>query len=433
MKRAIEDVKNSQVLTGAAKNGRIEQLKNSHDKWLEGWEANRQKYLQTREEAAGKATAQRKVVDDIQRKDWESEDAYADLKFSAFENRAFAEAAGRAGFGATVGSLALLGVIYGLIKAVGTTDYDEQEKSKQKRAAGIPDNSVNIFGYRFPYADNPFGNALKMGINLFEQYGRPGGNLDRAGAMTKRFGKDVASLNPLTAQEFTKDDWASWAGSKANSMTPLLNMKILQEIGEVADDKPRKYWEEGFAAQYLIKLPKLREHLPESESFIGGTEKRGDARRRALRAIDPLKTTRENSSQDDLPNTPLSKQADTDPGKDKKLDDAVRASKMSADEATRVLTEDANRGDISPAQYKQRMAALSQSKAVRRMTDADASGARDFAAIEKILKNAAPEDKPLLEKVLIDKAKAKFNSKTNKGIADGQKLLEIHTKYFAPE
>ncbi len=433
-KSEIEAVKNSKVLTAAAGDARIEQLQASREKWLESWEKNLEKYLEGRSGAADKATAQRKVVDDIQRKEWESEDAYADLKFSAFENRAFNEAAGRAGFGATVGSLALLGVIYGLIKAVGTTDYDDESaKSKQKRASGIPDDSVSIGGYRFPYADNPFGNALKMGINLFEQYERPGGKLDRAGAMAKRFGKDVTSLNPLTAQEFTRKDWSSWAGSKANSMTPLLNLKILQEIGEVADDKPRKYWEEGFAAQYLIKIPKLRENLPESESFIGGEEERGDIRRRALRAIDPLKTTRENLSQDDLPVTPLSKDRAADSSDDKKLDEKVRRGKMTQEEATKVLTDDVNRGDISLKQAKERMAALSESKSVKQLVDAGASGEQDFTNIERILKNAAPEDRNMLEKVLVDKINGKSKSPNNKSIADRQKLLEIHGKYFAPK
>ncbi len=304
----IEDTKNSKVFTDKFKQERIADIKTARSKWLDGWTSNRDKYVAERQRLSEKAVAERRVVDGVQKGDWESEDAYADLKFSEFENRAFAEAAGRAGFGATVGSLMLLGVIYGIIKAVGTTDYtDEKEKSKQKRAAGIPDNSISIFGYRFPYAYNPFGNAFKMSLNLFEQFERPGKPLDRASAMAERFGKDVTSLNPLTSNEFTKNDWASWAGSKANSMTPLLNLKILQEIGEVLDEKPRKYWEEGFAAQYLIKLPWLREYLPASDSALGGDAERGDIWRRAARAVDPLQVTKENKPQSALPVTPATK------------------------------------------------------------------------------------------------------------------------------
>ncbi len=60
-------------------------------------------------------------------------------------------------------------------------------------------------------------------------------------------------------------------------------------------------------AQYLIKLPLLREYLPESTSFIGGEQERGDLWRRAIRAIDPFQTTKENKSQNELPVTPVTK------------------------------------------------------------------------------------------------------------------------------
>jgi len=63
------------------------------------------------------------------------------------------------------------------------------------------------------------------------------------------------------------------------------------------DEKPRKYWSEGFAAQYMIQIPKLRESLPESKNFLGDNEARGDALRRVLRTIDPLQTTTPNKSQ----------------------------------------------------------------------------------------------------------------------------------------
>jgi hypothetical protein len=303
-----EAVKNSQALTDSAKVERYQKILQQRKDWLNAWQAKRDSYSEKRGKEFADIDQKRKEKDENIKEKWNSEDAYADIKFTAFENRAFIEAAGRAGFGATVGGLLLLGVIYGLIEAVGTTDYDDESgKWKAKRKAGIPDNSVKIGGYRTPFDNQPFGNAMKLGINLFEQYERPGKAYNRFGAMAERFGKDVSALSPLTSQEFTKDDWSSFAGSKANSMTPILNMKILQEIGEVMDEKPRKYWEEGFAAQYLIKIPIARQILPESESFIGGNQERGGAGRRFLRMVDPLKLIKEKSKQKYLPNTPLEK------------------------------------------------------------------------------------------------------------------------------
>lgn len=303
-----EAVKNSVALTDAAKVERYQKILQQRKDWLKTWQTKRDEYAEARENEFAKTDKKRREKDEKIREGWNSEDAYADIKFTAFENRAFAEAAGRAGFGATIGGLLLLGVIYGLIEAVGTTDYkDEPEKWKAKQKAGIPDNSVKIGGYRTRFDNYPFGNAMKLGINLFEQYERPGGGWNRAGAMTKRTTKDLLNLNPLTSQEFKKDDWASFAGSKANSMTPFLNLKILQEIGEVLDEKPRKYWEEGFGAQYLIKIPVAREALPESKNYIGGSQERGGAGRRFLRTIDPLQLVKEKSKQKYLPNTPLEK------------------------------------------------------------------------------------------------------------------------------
>ncbi len=294
------------MFTDSAKRERIAALKAKKKTWLETWEKKREAYKKQRKEDFELIDNRRRVADMKTREEWNAEDLFADVKFTAFENRQFAEAAGRTTFGTVVGGLLLLGVIKGMIDAVGATDYDDEKgKWYEKREAGIPDSSVRIGQYRTPYNRDPFGMAMNLGINQIEQFDRPGPGYARAGAMASRLGKDVRALNPLTTGEFTKDDFNSWAGSKANSLTPVLNLKVLQELGEVLDDHPRKYWDQGFAAQYLIHIPKLRESLPRSTTYIGGEEERGDVTRRFLRMVDPLKLTREKRSQRSLPKTPL--------------------------------------------------------------------------------------------------------------------------------
>jgi ribosomal protein S18 acetylase RimI-like enzyme len=298
----------SDTLTDAQRKARIKEINAKQKEWLSKWSNARSGYLDKRRALENQAYRERRLSDKILLEQWQQGDEYADLKFSQFENRAFAETVGRAGFGATVGGLLLLAVLAGILEAVGDTGFDEEkDKYFQKRAAGIANNSVQIGATRVNYADSPFGKALSMGLTLFEQYERPGDGSERAKAMGKMFGKQVLAMNPLTTQEFKMTDPASWAGSKANAITPLVNLRILQEIAEVADDKPRKYWSEGFTAQYLIKLPKLRESLPESNNYLGGSEERGDMYRRFIRLLDPLKSTTPTTSQRLLKSTPLPK------------------------------------------------------------------------------------------------------------------------------
>lgn len=192
-------------------------------------------------------------------------------------------------------------------------ELGEKEKNQAKRKAGIPDDSINLGGNRFKYSNNPFRYALKMGINLFEPSKRKGTGEQRAGAMPKRFGKDVIATNPLAQSAFSDDfqheDWGGWLGSKLAAPIP----RILQETGEVLDRHPRKYWNEGFLAQFQIKILGWRESLPVSDSYIGGSEERGNVWRRFLRLLDPVKTVDEKSSQKNLPKTlfPKSKRAKT--------------------------------------------------------------------------------------------------------------------------
>jgi len=214
---------------------------------------------------------------------------------------------------------------------VGTTDYDEEKgKWYAKRDAGIPDASIKINGYWVPFKESsPFGNALNIGLAQLEQFNRPdkktqslwANRASRAGTMAGRFGKDMVNLNPMTSTEFTRDDFNSWAGSKASSITPGLNLKILQEIGEVMDRHPRKYWDQGFAAQYMIRIPGLREGLPKSKNFIGGEAERGDVTRRVLRMVDPLKVVKEKLPQSSLKATPLKKWFKFEPSKDEDEED----------------------------------------------------------------------------------------------------------------
>jgi hypothetical protein len=284
--------------------------------WNQGWQESFDKYQKKRSDEKGKINDNRDNTDDATQRSWADENAAADLGFTMHESRRFAEAAGRAGFGATVGGLLLLAIAYAALEAVGTTDDDEDEKSKAKYKDGIPDDSIRIGNYRFKFSSNPFGYALKMGVNLLEQYNRPGTGEEKAGAAGKRFVYDILESNPFSdgyTGKYQHKDLASDIGSRLSAPIP----RILSEIGEVMDDKPRKYWDDGFGAQFLYRLPYGREFLPESESFIGGIENRGDGWRRFLRLIDPVDTTKETAPQSSLPNTPLSKYSDPAPLKEK--------------------------------------------------------------------------------------------------------------------
>ncbi|MCA1623241.1 MAG: hypothetical protein LC778_05485, partial [Acidobacteria bacterium] len=301
----IQNIKSADYLP-KIKAAEIESVNEARTNWIEKWNKTFAEEMGKRQSGFEQIKRERALVDAARDDYWKGEEAGADMNFSAFENRAFAEAAGRAGFGGTVGGLILLGVVYGLIEAVGTTDYaGEKEKDEAKRVAGIPNDSISFGGYRFKYSNNPFGYALKMGINLFEQFDRKGSTEQRAEAMAKRFGKDVIATNPLAQSAFSDDfkhkDWGGWLGSKLAAPIP----RILQEIGEVLDDEPRKYWDEGFLAQFKIKIPGWRESLPASDSYVGTTAERGDIWRRFLRLLDPVKTVKENAPQSDLPNVPI--------------------------------------------------------------------------------------------------------------------------------
>jgi len=307
-KELIADTNGSTVLTDKAKRERIAKIREARAQWLDSWRTARDKYTSKRAKEMTDIDNRRRVADMKTRDEWEAEDMFAEHKFDAFDNKAFAEAAGRAGFGATIGGLFLLGVIQGMIDAVGVTDYDDEKgKWYAKRAAGIPDSSVNVGGYRFQYNKSPFGSAVNIGLNQIEQFERPGSRTSRTGTMASRFGKDLLNLSPLTNSQFEKEDLNSWIGSKATSITPLINFKVLQEVGEVLDDQPRKYWDEGFLPQYMIKIPGLRETLPASKTPLGGPDERGNMTRRFLRMLDPLNTVKEKRSQRTLPVTPLKK------------------------------------------------------------------------------------------------------------------------------
>lgn len=290
----------------ATKNARIVEEKAKFDEWIEKWNkkfASEKGKLQTKIDGV---KAERQQADDDLADFWEGEDAGADATFCFAENRAFVEAAGRAMFGGTIGGLMIMGVLFGLIEVVGTTDFDdEREKFKQKREFGIPNDSIKLGGYRFKYSGNPFGYALKMGINLIEQYERKGTKTQKAEAMAERFYEDLITSNPLTdsmlGDKPKHKDWGGWAGEKLATPIP----RILGEIGEVADDKPRKFFNEGFFAQFEIKIPGLREKLPVSDNYMGGEQQRGSFSRRLLRFADPVKAVAERAPQSALPESPL--------------------------------------------------------------------------------------------------------------------------------
>lgn len=290
-------------LTKSQKTRKFEILREQKNEWLTKWQSAKEGYEAKRQKEFESVENRRKASDMKRVNELAAEDVVADIKFTALENKMFAEAAGRSGFGMTVGGLLLLGIVKGLIEAVGTTDYDEEKgKYFAKRAAGIPDNSVKIGNRRYPIDRFPFGNAMVMGINLLEQYERPGSSSARAFAMTDRLRKDLQRSNPITTDEFGRDDFWSWFGAHASSVTPIVNMKILQEVADVTDPRARKYFNEGFFAQYQSRIPGLRQTLEPSTSTLG---ERGDFPSRLGRLVDPMRSVQEVRPQSTLVPTPL--------------------------------------------------------------------------------------------------------------------------------
>ncbi len=409
------DLINDRMLLPKIKEVQVNGVRAGQNKWIENWNRKFAEEQGKRHTRSDNIKKERTIVDEAREEYWKGEDAGADLNFSAFENRAFAEAAGRAGFGGTVGGLILLGVIYGLVEAVGTTDFkDEKEKSQAKREAGIPNDSVNILGYRTNYSKSPFGYSLKMGINLFEQYEREGNGTQRAQAMAKRFGKDVIATNPLAqsafSDDFKQEDWGSWAGSKLASPIP----RVFGEAGEVLDESPRKYWSEGFLAQFKIKIPGWRESLPESDSYIGSRVERGDITRRALRLIDPLKITKEYVPQDQLPVTPLGTKAD----QLKIKVDGLRQRAKNGEDVGTIVYQMLQSGEI-----KEREANRLMETVMRNMSDK----AIEFKAVTRpakvieVFRKASDEEKKELFPHLLEKADG---AKTQEARERYQKIIE---------
>ena len=353
----------------------------------------------------------------------ELEDAMDNL-FPRIAQQQFARSVGRGSLGSAALGLGIYLAMNGLLSGIWDTgDRSEANEFYDRKDLGILNASLQIGGRRWSINDTPLGKVMALGASLYERSLRP--PKDGESAIKQRVG-DIYDVGKMTVMEqpllSSLDDYFGSGKTAEKRVSGFLGSyvpAIAASLADVTDSEARdnSNWYSG--AQN--RIPGVRNYNEEAknprEPYLENTTNR---------IIDKLDPFSSRPATNPIP--VFGSGGDT--SKDKKLDEAVRGGRMSVEEASKILGTDAMRGDISPSQYRQRLAALSQSKAVKEMAEASGGNDGDFKSIEKILKNAAPEDKPMLEKILVDKAKAKIKSKTNKGIEDGQKLLEIHERYF---
>lgn len=266
--------------------------------WQPKWKEARDAWRKERADKLSKALEKRAAIDESTVRVREAEAAREQEKFNEFEQRALRETFGRATVGNIMGALLMFGVLKGLVDAIGDIDYDEDKKRwEDSRDAGIPENSINIGGRRFSLATTPLGMALSMELTALHQMQRPGRVDEKASAAAWAAGKSVLSFNPFTAERAVSDDFSEKAGSYAVAATPGVNLKILQEVGELMDEKARSTRGQGFMGQYMQRIPKVREYLPESKHPLG---ERGDVTDRLGRLFDPTRSKQELAPQSSL-------------------------------------------------------------------------------------------------------------------------------------
>ena len=296
--QAIADIESSTVMTDEFKKARIKKAKENYKTWEAGWTEAKTKRAQAVDSKLADAGTERAKIDAGIAADRAREDAEANRKFTALENNAFTSGLGRTAFGATFGSLFFLGVFMGILKAVGYVNYDDdQQEWEKRRDAGIPDASIGVLGYRFPYDNSPLGKALAIGVTAMEQAQRGGSVEKRAEGSAKGVVKGLRNLFPYTENRFdTQDEWLE-IGKTIKSVTPFVNMKILEEAANIIDDKPRTTFKQGMTAPFRMTfaregIPMLGiDPLPVTKHPMG---KRHDSMLwRGLQTINPMRSIKQ--------------------------------------------------------------------------------------------------------------------------------------------
>lgn len=242
---------------------------------------------------------------------WKAEDAQADAYFTEKEAQQFARVAGHFGLGSTLSSLTILGLLYGLIDIVGSDKDDDDERKKKRREAGILPESIGIGGVRFQVLNqHPAGRTILAVTNLLEQYQRKGNVSQKALAIGNQVRRDLMEGNPYTdalwSDKFKGKDWTETLARKAAMPIP----RVVEEIGDVLDESPRKVYGEGVLAPFMHKIPFLREMLPESELTEAERKQRDSVAKRLISTLSPVRFAVQEKPTSTLPTTALGTKKD---------------------------------------------------------------------------------------------------------------------------
>lgn len=226
--------------------------------------------------------------------------------FTKEEQRRFVETVGRTGMGNILGALAILLLSKGLIDLAGVTKKEEEEKKFwAKRERGVRDGSLLIPNAgRVTIIGNPLGNSLTFFATAYEQSMRKGTNYEKTKAATKA-GVSVAVQQPIL-RTYLEDrpDYRKGEEVVANYAASFAP-RVISEAAEVIDEKPRRFFGKGAAAQFQKVLPPGllpprwemdRSALEVQDKPFGGSQERGDVYRRMFRVVDPLDFTTQRGS-----------------------------------------------------------------------------------------------------------------------------------------
>ncbi len=306
------DAAAAQPLFDKIKQTQIASIEKEKSEWLSGWNDSFDAYKAKREALTLEIENKRdKSLGNLE-KIWTDEDKNADLFFSEKEAEMFARIGGHFGLGSTLSAMTILGLVYGLVKIIGSDDDDDWRADKSRkdarRQANILPESIGIGGVRFQVLNmHPAGRTILTITNMMEQYERDGGTDARAYAMGKSIVSDLMDGNPYTDALWSdKFKGKTPAETLANKLAMPIP-RVIEELGDMLDESPRKTFGEGAVAQFMKKFPYLREKLPAAALTDAEKKERGDLKRRLIKKIIPVNFSIEERDQSELPVTSLPK------------------------------------------------------------------------------------------------------------------------------
>lgn len=320
----IADTKASTALTEEGKKAGIKNARERYGRWKAGWENSKSKAQQAVDKKLADAGVKRAEIDEGIANDRKREEAEGNRLHTTLESNAFTSGLARTGMGTVVGGAFLAAVFFGILKAVGYVDYDDdQEEWEKRRDAGIKDASISVstpefsvtgFGpldgtyggnYSVPYDNSPPGKYLAMAVTAMEQARRPGTGWQKADAVFWRTAWGYKNLFPYTDDRFNIDDKRVSTGKWVKSITPFVNMKILEEIADVVDDKDRTTYKQGVTAPFRMTFPRDGikvlgiDPLPEPKHPMG--KRQPDWMWRAAQKVNPMRSIKQVKEKDWAP------------------------------------------------------------------------------------------------------------------------------------